>query len=176
VLWWAFLPAFGRELREQARQQREESISDSTLTRVGEAAPVFSIATDDGSTVDSAKLRGKVVVLNFFATWCGPCLTELPHLQNLWEEVGPRDDFAMLVVGREETPEKIADFKAQHGFTFPMAADPERALYDRYASQFIPRTYVVSREGTILLQTVGFDLDEIDGLKKLVVRELKARK
>ena len=171
VLWWGFLPTFGRALR----QGHDQAIAEASLTRLGELAPGFSIRADDGSTVDSAKLRGKVVVLNFFATWCGPCLEELPHVQQLWEEFGRRDDFAMLVVGREETAEKVAEFKARKGFTFPMAADPERSVYDRYATQLIPRTYVLSRDGKILFQTVGFHPDEIDAMKKLVARELNSR-
>jgi peroxiredoxin len=171
LLWCVFLPSFGRELREQARVAREERTGPSTLTRVGDAAPDLSVVADDGSMIDSARLKGKVVVLNFFATWCGPCLAELPHLQTLWDEYGMRDDFAMLVVGREETDEVVTEFKSRHGFTFPIAADPERTIYGRFATEFIPRTYLLSRDGTILFQTVGFE--EIDKLKELLARELK---
>jgi peroxiredoxin len=176
VLWWVFLPALGTEMRQEALQRREEMIGPSTLTAVGETAPDFSIVADDGSTVDAAALRGKVVVLNFFATWCGPCLKELPHVEKLWQEFGARDDFSLLVVGREETADAIAEFKAKREFTFPMAADPERVVYNLFASQYIPRTYVLSHNGKILVQTVGFDDDEFIALKRVVAAELNTSK
>ena len=112
-------------------------------------------------------------MLNFFATWCGPCVQELPHLQELWNEFGKDDEFSMIIVGREKTSEAVTEFKSMHRFTFPMAADPVREIYNRFASERIPRTYVISRDGKIAYQTVGFYPEEIDKLSELVVRELK---
>jgi len=102
-------------------------------TRIGDQAPTFSLATPDGMKIRLPELRGRVVLLNFFATWCGPCQQELPHLQKIWDEMCSNGDFAMVVVGREESAATVAQFKAEHNFTFPMAADPDRSIYAMYA-------------------------------------------
>jgi len=170
LLWWVFLPSFGRESRER----HDQAVALSTLTNVGDIAPQYSVVADDGSTVDSDRLRGKVVVLNFFATWCGPCIQEMPHLKALWNEFGAHQEFSMIVIGREETPAAVAEFRSKHRLTFPMAADPERAAFNRFASERIPRTYVISRNGTILYQTVGFYPEEIGKLRDAIVSGLKA--
>ena len=169
LLWWVFLPSFGREMRAP----HDRAVALSTLTKVGDIAPEFSVVADDGSSIESDSLRGKVVVVNFFATWCGPCVQELPHLQALWNEFGTNQEFSMVVIGREETPEAVAEFKSKHGLTLRMAADPERTAFNRYASERIPRTYVISRDGTIVYQAVGFYPEEFSKLRESIVRALK---
>jgi peroxiredoxin/uncharacterized integral membrane protein len=106
-----------------------------TLTRVGEPAPGFDLVTIDGTPFHTADLRGQVIVLNFFATWCGPCQQELPQLQAIWNEFRNQGHFTMLVVGREETDESVKAFQQEHGFTFPMASDRDASIYAKFASQ-----------------------------------------
>jgi len=144
-----------------------------TLTRLGQAAPDFSLKTLEGKPFRLGEQRGHVVLLNFFATWCGPCQQELPRLQEIWNEFGRHDAFRMLAVGREETVEKVAAFGVKQGFTFPMAADPDRSAYGRYASERIPRSYLISSEGTILYQCTGYYEAEVEKLKRLIRAELK---
>ena len=172
LLWWVFLPSFGRELRAP----HDRAVALSTLTEVGDIAPEYSVVADDGSSVESDNSRGKVVVLNFFATWCGPCIQEMPHLQALWDEFGTNEDFSMIVIGRGENPAAVAEFKSKHKLTLRMAADPERATFNRYALERIPRTYVISRNGAIIYQTVGFHPEEISMLRESIARALKASK
>lgn len=125
-------------------------------TRVGDAAPDFEITMLDGSTKKLADFRGKVLLLNFFATWCGPCLHELPHMETMWKEFGGTDGFAMVIVDREETQDAVTSFQSKHGFTFPMALDPSASAFHQFAKDGIPRTYLIGRDGTILYQTMGF--------------------
>jgi peroxiredoxin len=146
-----------------------------TLTRVGEPAPTFTVTTVDGNLLRSADLRGRVVLLNFFATWCGSCQKELPYLQTIWNEFRDDSDFQMIAVSREESNETIRAFKSEHGFTFPMAPDPDNSVYSQFASQFIPRTYLISRDGTIIYQCTGYHEEELSRLRTLVRKEL-ARK
>ena len=144
-----------------------------TLTHVGESAPDFELTSIEGTPFRTVDLRGKVIVLNFFATWCGPCQMELPHLQAVWDEFRNDDDFRMLVVGREESEDSVRAFQQKHGFTFPLAADPENSVYNKFASQYIPRTYLVSRQGTIVHEFTGYYEVEISRLETLLKRELE---
>jgi peroxiredoxin len=144
-----------------------------TLTHVGEPAPDFQLTSIEGTPFHTVNLRGKVIVLNFFATWCGPCQMELPGLQAVWDEFRNDDDFRMLVIGREESEASVRAFQQEHGFTFPLASDPDRSVYDKFASQSIPRTYLISRQGTIVHQSTGFYEAEISRLKKLLRKELE---
>ena len=123
----------------------------------GKRRPSFRIQQLDGAEFALDDLRGKTVLVNFFATWCGPCNMELPHLQKLWDAHRADPDFAMLIIGREETDDSIKDFRSKHGYSLPMAADPDRTVYALYAKQYIPRTYLIARDGKILLTQIGFD-------------------
>jgi peroxiredoxin len=143
-----------------------------TLTRVGESSPDFELATVEGTPFRTADLRGKVIVLNFFATWCGPCQKELPQLQEIWDDLKAEDDFRMLAVGREESNESLEALRKERGFTLPMASDPNASVYRQFATQSIPRTYLISRQGTIVYQWTGAYDEEIVKLKRLLRKEL----
>jgi peroxiredoxin len=109
-----------------------------TLTRTGEVASDFEVTTTEGKQLRLGDLRGQVVVVSFFATWCGPCLLELPHLDRVWKEhLGHR--FAMVVIGRAEDDELMRSSREQHGFSFSRAADPKGLVYQRYATEEIPQ-------------------------------------
>ena len=146
-----------------------------TLTRIGDATPDFKLTSVDGAPFHSDDLRGRVVVLNFFATWCGPCQLELPHLQDIWDEFQGKDDFRMLMVGRGESDDVVQAFQRKCGFTFPMASDPDAAVYSHFAARGIPRTYLISRQGTIVYQWTGHYESDISKLRKLIRKELEEK-
>jgi len=151
-------PSQSTEVSEALKDipQTDYANQPGTLTRIGQTAPDFEITTVDGQRVKLSDLRGKVVVLDLFATWCGPCLQELPRLeQEVWR-VYQDKPFGLLVIGREETADTLKAFRQEHGFTFPLAADPDRSVYARFADDQIPRTYVIDPKGVIVYQCTGY--------------------
>ncbi len=147
---------------------------ETVLVAVGDPAPHFELTTLDGSTFDLEAHRGRVVLVNFFATWCPPCREELPHLEReVWQRFSD-ERFALIAVGREEGDNVLAPFMEQHGYTFPVAGDPDRSVYSRYASRYIPRNVVIGPEGTVLFQTQGFERDEFETMIAIIERALDA--
>jgi peroxiredoxin len=176
TFFWGFMPGLHRRTREQMLVARERAREGTSLVEAGETAPSFAIQTADGQQFLLDKLRGKIVLLNFFATWCGPCLQELPHIQEIWERNQHRDDFVLLVVGREETTESVMAFRQEHGYSFPIACDPERTVFGLFAKQFIPRTYLIGPDGKIIFATTGFDDEEFEALKSELAKQLNAKR
>src|SRR3954468_7004404 len=102
----------------------------STLTRPGQPAPPFSIETTKGQTLTRESLKGKVVLINFFATWGGPCVAEMPELVKLRERFKDAPAFEMVSVGRGHQVSEVEAFSLEHNLTFPVAADPSRSAYN----------------------------------------------
>jgi peroxiredoxin len=164
---------FPYEARQGERQQQER-IDAVSFVNIGDAAPPFSITDTSGATFILDDLRGKVALVNFFATWCGPCLLELPHLQELWDDNRDKGDFALIVIGREETNESLTAFQSKHAYSFPMASDPERSVYSLYAKELIPRTYLVSRDGKICFACTGFHEEDWARLQSELAKQLRS--
>lgn len=152
------------------------SQSDSTtLVKVGDPAADFSVALFDGSHLTLSELRGKVVLLNFWATWCPPCRQELTRVQkDLIDRFAGRD-FLFLPVSRGEKRSDVAAFREKTGYTFPMGLDSTRTIYDRYATNFIPRNYLIDRDGRIITATIGYSPEEFDELIAAIERALAGK-
>lgn len=146
--------------------------NNGDIILVGDKAPLFSVTTLNGETFDLAQLKGKVIYLNFFATWCGPCLKELPYVEDkIWKSI-KNDDFVMLVIGREHSNEELQKFRKQKSFTFPMAADPERKIYSQFAEQNIPRNVIIDKTGKVIYSKHGFTEKEFDEMIQFIKKNL----
>lgn len=120
---------------------------------VGEAAPDFSFTLADGTTTRLSDLRGTPVVLNFWATWCLPCIEEMPAIEQVYREA--EGDLAVLAVNRNELPAAIARFAPTVNVSFPLIADLGGTIGDRYTVTSLPTTYFIASDGTIHARHIG---------------------
>lgn len=123
-------------------------------TTVGAPAPEFSVADLDGNPIHLADLRGRPVVLNFWASWCGPCVEEFPLLR---EAAARHAGEGLAVVGivYEDRSEAARDFMARNGATWPAAMDPGGRVAAAYGILGPPETFFIGRDGTIVARQFG---------------------
>lgn len=164
------LPACGNRGGKKSAESETEA---TTLVRVGDSAPDFTVEMFDGSHLSLRELRGKVVLLNFWATWCPPCREELTHVQTQIIDRFAGQPFLFLPVSRGEERAAVAAFREKTGYAFPMGLDPDRAIYDHYASNYIPRNFVIDQKGKVVLATVGYDPKEFEALIRTIEKTLE---
>jgi thiol-disulfide isomerase/thioredoxin len=143
---------------------------NTTVTKAGDISPLFSIHTIDGQDVN---FRGKVVLLDFFATWCGPCKEEMPYVEKyLWEQFKDKG-LIVVAVGRGHSEQEVATFQRQNGYSFLFAADPKEESYRKFATEYIPRCVLIGTDGRIKCQTIGFSTEDIKTLIQGASSELQ---
>jgi cytochrome c biogenesis protein CcmG/thiol:disulfide interchange protein DsbE len=120
---------------------------------VGHPAPGFSLTTTSGETFKLSDLRGKPVVLNFWATWCPPCRAELPELQAASQSLGSQ--VAFVGVDQAETPDQVRAFAEKLGITYPIPLDENGDASRLYAVRSLPTTFFIDRAGIIRQIQVG---------------------
>jgi len=142
-------------------------------TKVGDKIPSFSVTTLDGTVFNIDALKEKVVLVNFWATWCAPCLSEMPRIEKeIWEKYkGP--GFEMIAIAREQNNQEIKKFRDKHNFSFPMGPDPKRGIYDKFANAGIPRNYVINPYGQIVYQSIGYSTEDFEKMMTILEKEIK---
>jgi thiol-disulfide isomerase/thioredoxin len=124
-------------------------------TTVGELAPDFIATTLDGSTVQLSELQGKVVLVNLFASWCGPCRAEMPHLVEAFHEYDP-DEVAFVGLNLQETPAAVVDFKEEFDIPFPLALDQDGRLTNNfYQPVGLPTSWFIDQDGVVRFVFAG---------------------
>ena len=113
------------------------------------------------------------MLINFWATWCPPCKAELPLLQkNIYDKINDKN-FAVLCISRGEKNDVVKKFIEQNKYTFPVYLDSETKTYNLFASKYIPRNFVIGKDGKVKLATVGFNQKEFEKMILLIEKELK---
>jgi peroxiredoxin len=136
----------------------EPVVANLTVRRIakvksGQLAPLFELKDSEGKVVKLSDLRGKVVFLDFWATWCGPCRAEIPHLRELAKKLGGRDDFVLLSVSIDEDETKWRDFIKKEEMTWRHALDKNGwhgVVAAKYGVTGIPCTFLIGKDGRLL--------------------------
>ena len=135
----------------------QDDIAQTTLINEGDKAPDFTVEMHDGSKIKLSSLRGNVVLINFWATWCPPCRQEMAHLQEGVIDHFAGKDLVVLPISRGEERATVEAFLQKMGYTFPVGLDKSQAIYRLYASNYIPRSVVVGKDGKVVYVAVGYD-------------------
>lgn len=146
------------------------------LVKVGDIAPDFTLKLTDGSDFTLSKNRGKVVMLQFTASWCGVCRKEMPFIEkDIWQKHKENPNFVLLGIDREEPLEDVKKFAESTGITYPMALDSNADVFASYAERKsgITRNILIDGEGRILKLTRLFNETEFNGLVEMIDSMLK---
>jgi len=137
------------ELKPEAPTTTAVECSDIPIgITTGERAPDFEATTLSGDTLQLSDLRGRTVVVNVFASWCGPCQLEAPHLAQVYADlIG--DEVEFIGLNLEERPEDVAAFKAEFAWEFPLVLNQDGRLTEIYRPFGLPTTWFIDSEGVI---------------------------
>jgi peroxiredoxin len=119
-------------------------------------APAFEVTTFDGETVSLESLRGKVVLVNFWATWCPPCRQEMPSFERIWKE---RRDDGLIILGVSTDrigADAVTEFVRDRGFTYPIAMAPGSMIRDYGGARALPSSFLIDRAGNIRHEVTGY--------------------
>lgn len=137
--------------------QPETTVETTAAAEPVNLAPDFTFTDADGNKYKLSDFRGTPVVLNFWATWCGPCKAELPEFEEAYQEYGDQVQFIVvdLVEGREETVDNGLAYITEQGYTFPLFFDSNQEAFAAYSITGIPTTCFISAEGEVVSSQLG---------------------
>jgi len=162
----------------QATSAQENLVYDEGyLFKVGDMAPDFVIQEAGGKSYKLSSLRGKVVMLQFTASWCSVCRKEMPFIEEeIWK---PGKDQGLVLVGidRDEPVETVLKFSKDIAVTYPLALDPGADIFGLYAEKAagVTRNVIIDRSGKIIFLTRLFEREEFDEMKALIFNELNKK-
>lgn len=147
----------------------QEVAADDTgyIVKVGEMAPDFTVKLTDGKSITLSELRGKVVMLQFTASWCGVCRKEMPFIEkDIWLKHKSNPDFMLIGIDRDEPLDKVIAFGKSTGVTYPLGLDPGADIFAKYALRKagITRNVLIDKDGRIVMLTRLYNPEEFASL------------
>jgi len=122
---------------------------------IGNVAPDFELNTIEGKSIRLSELRGKKVIVNFWATWCPPCREEMPAMQKFYEQYNEHVEVLAVNLTSQDSREKIKPFAEEYGITFPIVLDVKGKVLKMYEIEPIPTTYIIDSKGIIREKIIG---------------------
>src|SRR5271166_22844 len=143
---------------------QQDSTTGEAPVAAGDVAADFKLESLSGGAVKLSSLRGKVVFLNVWATWCGPCREEMPSMETLYDELKNNKDFIMLAVSQDTKGKSaVVPYVEKNGYHFKILLDPENKVGDSYGVSGVPETFIIDRKGRIVAHHMGaFDWSRPD--------------
>lgn len=145
------------------------------IVKVGDQVPDFDLQMMDGTTLNIKELQGKVVMLQFTASWCSVCRKEMPHIESeIWQKLKDNPEFALYGIDLKETPEVTADFAKAIPVTYPLTLDPDGERFALFCDKGagVTRNIILDRTGKIIMLTRLYDEAEFASMVKLINEEL----
>jgi peroxiredoxin len=158
--------------------QQTDGYKDGYIVKIGDQAPDFTIRETNGATYKLSDLHGKVVMLQFTASWCSVCRKEMPFIESeVWNQ-GKGSDLVVIGIDRDEPIETVTGFRQEMKITYPLALDPGAAIFSLYANKEagVTRNVIIDRSGKIVFLTRLFDRGEFNKMKKVIFSELGVNK
>jgi len=146
------------------------------LVKVGEQAPDFTMKMTNGRTVKLSDLKGKVVMLQFTASWCSVCRKEMPFIEkDIWQKHKSNPNFTLMGIDRDEPRETVLKFAKSIPVTYPIGLDPHANIFALYAAREagITRNVIIDKKGKIVFLTRLYDVQEFNKMTKLIDGMLK---
>ena len=128
---------------------------DALQVAVGERVPDFSLDTPDGGTFRLSDYRGQAVVLNFWATWCGPCRAEMPDLQAIHDDHAEDGELVVIGINEQESADAVLGFANELELSFPMALDSVAGVFEAFGIIGLPGTFFIDADGVLRARVLG---------------------
>lgn len=160
---------------EAAATETVQADERGYIVKVGDQVPDFDLMMMDGTTLNIKELQGKVVMLQFTASWCGVCRKEMPHIESeIWQKLKGNPEFALYGIDLKETPEVTAEFAKAIPVTYPLTLDPEGERFALFCDKGagVTRNIILDRTGKIIMLTRLYDEAEFASMVRLINEEL----
>ena len=157
--------------------QDKQVYKDDYIVKTGDQVPDFTIIEAGGKSYKLSDLRGRVVMLQFTASWCSVCRKEMPFIEKEIWKPGKGSGLVVIGIDRDEPLDKVLKFKKDIGVTYPLALDPGAEIFGLYALKEagVTRNVIIDRKGKVIFLTRLFDREEFDRMKKVIFAELAVK-
>lgn len=146
------------------------------IVKIGQQVPDFALKTTDGKSIQMSSLKGKVVMLQFTASWCSVCRKEMPHIESeIWKKYQNNPNFALYGIDLDEPKEVVEKFAKDVPVTYPLTLDPKGGIFYRFAEKEagVTRNVIVDKTGKIVYMTRLYKEEEFQEMKKVIAELLK---